>query len=123
MGLLRWAAIIGTGGLAPVKGTAPRERTAKAAEKQARLQEQALRGGQGATATRQRRATGKSFRVACAYCEQKVLLPIGHNVACPKCREVMDVRPGGGVPGIRPVRAVQPEAPALDSRGRTISRD
>jgi hypothetical protein len=58
MGLLRWAAIIGTGGLAPVKGTAPRERTAKAAEKQARLQEQALRGGQGATATRQRRATG-----------------------------------------------------------------
>jgi Short C-terminal domain len=40
MGLLRWAAIIGTGGLAPVKGTSPRERTAKAAEKQVRLQEQ-----------------------------------------------------------------------------------
>jgi len=68
-------------------------------------------------------ATRQSFRVACAYCGQKVWLPIGHNVACPKCREVMDVRPGGGVPGIRPVRAVQPEAPALDSRGRTISRD
>jgi len=44
MGLLRWAAIIGTGGLAPVKGTAPRERTAKAAEKQVRLQQQMLNG-------------------------------------------------------------------------------
>src|SRR5438270_183625 len=43
MGLLRWAAIIGTGGLAPVKGTSPRERTAKAAEKQARLQKQMLK--------------------------------------------------------------------------------
>jgi hypothetical protein len=42
MGLLRWAAIIGTGGLAPVKGTSPRERTANAAEKQVRLQRQQM---------------------------------------------------------------------------------
>jgi hypothetical protein len=114
MGLLRWAAIIGTGGLAPVKGTAPRERTAKAAEKQVRLQEQMLEQRQGATTTRQHGATGKSFRISCAYCEQKVWLPIGRNVACPKCHEVMDVRHEGGVPGIRPIRAVRPEAPADD---------
>ena len=32
MGLIRWAAIIGTGGLAPVKANSAKERTAKAAE-------------------------------------------------------------------------------------------
>jgi hypothetical protein len=38
MGLLRWAVIIGTGGLAPIRGASPRERTAKATERAARSQ-------------------------------------------------------------------------------------
>lgn len=57
MGLLRWATIIGTGGLAPIKGTSPRERTAKAAEKQARLQRQALRTARVPSAAPQSSAT------------------------------------------------------------------
>ena len=43
MGLMRKALPLGTGGLAPVKANSKKERTAKAAEKQVRLQQQALR--------------------------------------------------------------------------------
>ncbi len=43
MGLLRKTLLIGTAGLAPVKANSKKERTAKAAEKQVRLQQQALR--------------------------------------------------------------------------------
>lgn len=116
MGLLRWAAIIGTGGLAPVKGTSPRERTAKAAEKQVRLQQQALSGpGKRATSSAPLVKPKTKFRVACAYCGQRVWLPIGHDVECPQCREVMDVRREGGIPGVRPIRAVRPDAAAPDT--------
>jgi hypothetical protein len=38
MGLLRKTLLIGTAGLAPVKANSKKERTAKAAEKQVRLQ-------------------------------------------------------------------------------------
>jgi hypothetical protein len=61
MGFLRWAAIIGTGGLAPVKGTSPRERTAKAAEKQVKLQKQALSATQPAP-----RSAGPTLHTALA---------------------------------------------------------
>jgi uncharacterized Zn finger protein (UPF0148 family) len=76
MGLLRWAAIIGTGGLAPVKGTAPRERTAKAAEKQVRLQQQALKAQQ---------ASSPRLNVTCPKCSAALVSPPGNNIKCPKC--------------------------------------
>ena len=117
MGFLRKLTIISTGGLAPIKTESYKERTAKATEKQVRLQEQATR----TTATRQR--TAHTFRISCAHCDQKVRLPMGHDMRCPKCSGVMDVCRVGGVPGIRPVRAMLPAAPALDSRGRVISKE
>jgi ribosomal protein L7/L12 len=43
MGFLRKTIIIGTGGLAPIKSQSYRERTAKAAEKQVKLQQQLAR--------------------------------------------------------------------------------
>lgn len=43
MGFLRKSLLIGTAGLAPVKANSKKERTAKAAEKQVRLQQKALR--------------------------------------------------------------------------------
>ncbi|MGO9763392.1 MAG: hypothetical protein ACLP1Q_19240, partial [Solirubrobacteraceae bacterium] len=42
MGFMRKALLLGTAGLAPVKANSKKERTAKAAEKQVRLQEQML---------------------------------------------------------------------------------
>jgi hypothetical protein len=43
MGFLRKTLLLGTAGLAPVKANSKKERTAKAAEKQVRLQQQAMR--------------------------------------------------------------------------------
>jgi hypothetical protein len=123
VGLFRKSLIIGTGGLAPIKGDSAKERTARAAEKQVRLQEQALSGSQGTATAKSRTARSRAFRIACAYCGQKVWMPKGHNVACPTCHEVMDVCQVGGVPGIRPVRAVRRDAAATDGRGRVISSD
>ncbi|MGA2471779.1 MAG: SHOCT domain-containing protein [Solirubrobacteraceae bacterium] len=40
---MRWAVVLGTGGLAPVRTKSAKQRTAAAAEKQVRLQKQALR--------------------------------------------------------------------------------
>jgi hypothetical protein len=117
MGFLRKSIIIGTGGLAPIKGRSYRERTAKAAEKQVRLQEQALRGGvatpgapratvEGSTGQRFFDESGsKTFRIACAYCGRKVWMPKGHGITCPNCHEAMAVVQQGGIPGIRPIRA------------------
>jgi len=45
MGFLRKSLILGTGGLAPVKSRSYRERTARATEKLAKLQEQQMVGG------------------------------------------------------------------------------
>jgi|SRR5665213_463317 len=50
MGFIRKALIIGTGGVAPVKANSAKERAAKAAEKQVRLQQQALRAARAPTA-------------------------------------------------------------------------
>jgi len=43
MGLFRWATVIGTGGLAPIRTKSAKQRTAAAAEKQVRLQKQMLK--------------------------------------------------------------------------------
>jgi Short C-terminal domain len=58
MGFLRKTLIISTGGLAPVKGRSYRERTARATEKQVRLQEQILRADQQTVAAVPESATG-----------------------------------------------------------------
>lgn len=50
MGFLRKAIIISTGGVAPIKANSKKERTAKAAEKQLRIQRQMLRQQQAAAA-------------------------------------------------------------------------
>ncbi len=125
MGFLRWAAIIGTGGLAPVKGTSPRERTAKAAEKQVRLQQQMLRGGQQTTTTsasRRSQATVATFRIPCVHCGQHIRVPVGTDITCLKCGRSMDVVRRGGY-GFYRIKAVVPVPPALEGRGRIISED
>ena len=124
MGLLRWAAIIGTGGLAPVKGTSPRERTAKAAEKQVRLQQQLLRGGHPTTnrsAPRRTQATVATFRIPCVHCGQHIRVPVSKNITCLKCGRSMDVVRRGGW-GFYRIHSVVPAAPVLDSRGRVIAQ-
>lgn len=107
MGFLRWAAIIGTGGLAPVKGTSPRERTAKAAEKQVRLQRQ-MAG--------QTTMTGQRWKVYCPHCKQGMLAPLG-SMPCPGCGgQIIVVRRG-----IR-THAEKATPPVLDGRGRVIAQ-
>jgi hypothetical protein len=113
---MRKVLFLGTGGLsgmAGVRANSKKERTAKAAEKQVRLQEQAMRP----ELRTPRASTPLKYRIACAFCGEKVPLPMGHNVPCPRCSELLDVRRDGGIPGIRPVRALRPDTPTLDSRG------
>jgi hypothetical protein len=79
MGLLRWAAIIGTGGLAPIKGTSPRERTAKAAEKQVRLQKQMLK-----------QQTAVPVGMTCSNCGRPI---VAHKAAeADYCRGMIEAR-------------------------------
>lgn len=73
MGFLRKLTIISTGGLAPIKAESFKERTAKAAEKQLRLQQQ--------TAA----AAAPKFNVTCPKCKAALVSPVGDNIECPKC--------------------------------------
>jgi hypothetical protein len=127
MGFMRKALFLGTGGLsgmAGVKANSKKERTAKAAEQQVRLQRQALRGGQRPVASVPSgfvKAKTK-FRVSCPHCQTHFFAPIGESIGCPKCGERIDVQRGDGAL-IRRVRAVTPAPSVLDSRGRIISKD
>jgi hypothetical protein len=64
MGLLRKTLLLGTAGLAPVKANSKKERTAKAAEKQVRLQQQALRARQPAAPSAKPSTAGELERLA-----------------------------------------------------------
>jgi hypothetical protein len=124
MGFMRKALFLGTGGLsgaAGVRANSKKERTAKAAEKQVRLQKQAMGGGR-ARAASPSRATVAAFRIPCVHCKQHVRVPVGEDIACPKCGQSMDVVRRGGY-GFHRIKAVVPVPHALDSRGRIISRD
>lgn len=72
VGFLRKTIIVGTGGLAPIRSRSYAERTAKAMEKTARLQEQ-----QAAGAAR--------VNVKCPKCSAALVSPVGNNIKCPKC--------------------------------------
>jgi Zn finger protein HypA/HybF involved in hydrogenase expression len=123
MGFMRKALFLGTGGLsgmAGVRANSKKERTAKAAEKQVRLQQRQLRGSrQTATSATSFVKPKTKFNVSCPHCRRHFFAPIGENIACPKCGERMDVQRGAGRAGIRRIRAVVP-AP-LDIHGRAIA--
>jgi membrane protease subunit (stomatin/prohibitin family) len=124
MGFMRKALFLGTGGLSGVAGVranSKKERTAKAAEKQVRIQQQMFRGAQQTTTSAPRRtqATVATFRIPCVHCGQHIRVPAGKDITCLKCGQSMDVVRRGGY-GFYRIKAVVPVRPAL---GRIISED
>lgn len=102
MGFMRKALFLGTGGLsgaAGIKANSKKERTAKAAEKQLRLQKQMLKAQQAATGqttvrqTAAQPAAAPLYNVRCPSCSEMVRLPAGERLRCPKCKARMWVRP------------------------------
>ena len=105
MGFLRKTLLISTGGLAPVKANAKKERTAKAAEKQVRLQRQMLKQQQAAlntqlaaspkpeAASRDQAADGTPYKVRCPGCSAYLVSRPGTGIKCPKCNVEMTVTP------------------------------
>lgn len=83
MGLMRKLLLVSTAGVAPVKAESYKERSAKAAEKQLRLQQQAARS---ATAV-------PTYAVTCPHCKTPLNAPAGDAIRCPKCRNTMKVTP------------------------------
>lgn len=77
MGIMRWAVVIGSGGLAPVRTKSAKQRTADATEKQLRLQKQIAKADRQASAPR--------LNVTCPKCSAALVSPPGNNVKCPKC--------------------------------------
>lgn len=125
MGLLRWAAIIGTGGLAPVKGTAPRERTAKAAEKQVRLQKEMLSGGQSRAVRRRKVAarspSGPQYDVTCPKCSTAQSAPAGQHF-CPMCGFPIEVTaPSARGQDVSETPAVRAAAAAAQARAEALA--
>jgi DNA-directed RNA polymerase subunit RPC12/RpoP len=85
MGFLRKTVLISTGGLAPIRANSKKDRIAKAAEKQVRLQQRALR--------QQPTAVGARYSVNCPRCSAALVSPAGDNIRCPKCSFRMRVWP------------------------------
>ena len=98
MGFIRKAIVIGTGGLAPIKGRSYAERTAKATEKQLRLQKQ------------QQAAAVPKVNVTCPKCSAALVSPVGNNIKCPKCGFRMRVW------AIAPA-STPPQTPSTDTAG------
>lgn len=97
MGLLRKTLILGSGGLAPIKSQSYKERSAKAAEKQVKLQMQA--------AAEARRAATPRYNVQCPNCKAQLTAPAGDHIKCPKCRGRMKVTPRASAPATAAPRA------------------
>jgi DNA-directed RNA polymerase subunit RPC12/RpoP len=110
MGFMRKALFLGTGGLsgaAGVKANSKKERTAKAAEKQLRLQKQMLKEQQRAQRTQSvphtsaphaptAAADGRPrFKVKCPSCSTALVSPAGSDITCPRCHIRMVVTPQG----------------------------
>lgn len=111
MGFMRKALFLGTGGLsgaAGIKANSKKERTAKAAEKQLRLQKQVLKAQQAGAkqATTARPAAQRTiprsavlqagvalYNVRCPKCAAMVRLPAGDHRTCPECGTQMSVVP------------------------------
>lgn len=105
MGFLRKTLLISTGGLAPVKANSKKERTAKAAEKQVRLQRQMLKQQQAALnaqlaaspkpepASRDQTGGGTRYKVRCPECSAYLVSRPGTGIKCPKCNVHMTVTP------------------------------
>jgi hypothetical protein len=98
MGFMRKALFLGTGGVSGlgVRANSKKERTAKAAEKQVRLQKQMLSGGKR-TAVRSRRGRAKThaapkYDITCPKCATVQSSPAGRHF-CPMCGFPMEVAP------------------------------
>jgi Short C-terminal domain len=106
VGFMRKALFLGTGGLsgaAGIKANSKKERTAKAAEKQLRLQKQmakeqrqASRAAATAQAPQATAAERPKYKVPCPHCSAPLVARAGDNITCPKCRGLMRVTARGG---------------------------
>lgn len=112
MGFMRKALFLGTGGASGVvvKANSKKERTAKALEKQVRLQKQQMKAG------RQTQATPR-YNLSCPLCSAAIVAPVGRNIKCPKCRGQINVTAPS------PSGSGQPDAPLEQLRKLGELRD
>jgi hypothetical protein len=89
MGFMRKTLFVSTGGLSglAVRANSKKERTAKAAENQVRLQKQMLSGGQRTTVRRRKQRAqppAMQYDVTCPKCSTAQSAPAGPHF-CPMC--------------------------------------
>ena len=93
MGFMRKALFLGTGGLsgaAGIKANSKKERTAKALEKQVRMQKQMM-NAQQATLAQPTAAIPQTYYANCPRCRKMLHSPAG-DIVCPRCGTTVSVR-------------------------------
>jgi rRNA maturation endonuclease Nob1 len=108
MGFMRKALFLGTGGLsgaAGIKANSKKERTAKALEKQVRLQKQMLKAQQAGPIAQQATVTPQLYWMNCPNCRKALRAPVSENLQCPRCGSPVSMQPPANIAKQAPAKS------------------